>query len=209
MNNLHDHVYSEVVLRFVNFGKDYTDLLSVPLPEERRDFISRLLEIMPAMYSAIMEIPVTSPVFEEGNEKFVSEEEWSGVYQKMAALLGSQNEYVDIPEEDEYDRLEVISRDLSEDLSDIYQDIKDFLELYRNGNEEIMNDALWECRMNCERYWGEKALRASRILHKIYVRDPDELEQMDREWKKKYSTKQIKTDEWFISRRQKDYGENE
>src|SRR5665811_1865626 len=32
----------------------------------------------------------------------------------------------------------------------IYQDLKDFVLLYKAGTDEVMNDAVWECRMNFE-----------------------------------------------------------
>ena len=206
MGQLHDLVYSDEVLNFVKQAGQFTGLLSADTDTDRKSFVSALLMILPAMYSAFLRIPVTEPVYEGGNEKFVSEEEWSFVYRKVLSIMGSQNEYLDIPDEEEYDRMELISRKISEDLSDIYQDIRDFTELYRNGTDEVMNDALWECRMNFETYWGKKILRVAAALHEVMFRDEDTLGRMDREWEEQQGGKEIDTDEWFISRRQKDLG---
>ncbi len=99
--------------------------------------------------------------------------------------------------------MEIISRELSDDLADIYQDVKDFLENFRMGVEEVMNDAIWECRVNFENYWGTKLLRASLNLHKSYTRDVEILEKMDSAFDEKHSGKKINTDEWFLSKRQR------
>ncbi|MCF8380200.1 MAG: DUF5063 domain-containing protein [Bacteroidales bacterium] len=204
MQNIHDFVYSSEVLDFVKTSKDFTDLLEADLPEERRDFTLKVLQILPLLYAKIIALPANEPEFDSGNQKHVTEEEWSGVYQKIYTNLASQNEYLDIPEDTEYDRLEIISRELSEDLSDIYQDIKDFLENFRVGNKEVMNEALWECMVNFENYWGTKLLRASLNLHKSYTRDVEILEKMDSVFHQKHGGRDIDTDDWFISKRQQE-----
>ncbi|MFW5645481.1 MAG: DUF5063 domain-containing protein [Bacteroidota bacterium] len=198
---LHDYVYSTEVLEFVKKCKYFTDLVDSALPEERKELVIELLKILPGLYSDMIGLPVREPVLDAGNEKIVTEEKWSEVFQKLAANLGSQNEYIDIPEEEEFDRLDVISRELSEDIADIYQDLKDFIEIFRLGTEEVMNDVLWECRINFENYWGTKLLRASLHLHKIMIRDEDVLEKMDREYEEK-SSRKIRADEWHLTKRQ-------
>lgn len=207
MENLHTFVYSSEVLEFVKKCKSFTDLLEGEMPENRKDFIISLLQVLPGLYSSMISLPPNEPVFDDENEKFVTEEKWSEIFQKVAYTLGSQNEYLDVPEDNEYDRLEVISRELSEDFSDIYQDLKDFTEAFRIGTDEVMNDVLWECRVNFENYWGKKLLRASLNLHKIMIRDEEILEKMDREFEEKSGGREYRADDWFITKRQKETGE--
>ncbi len=206
MDNLHEKVYSDEILHFVNLCNQFSNLLSPGDIPERADFTNQLLRIIPQMYSALLEIDVGEAIFEEENEKFVSEEEWSSIYQHVSVIMGSQNEYLDIPADKDYDQGELITRAISEDLADVYQDIRNFLELYRNGTEEMMNDALWECRMNFETYWGEKILRASLALHRVMVKTEDEIGQRDHEWGERESKRQHNTGDWIISKRQKDFG---
>ncbi|MCK4922188.1 MAG: DUF5063 domain-containing protein [Bacteroidales bacterium] len=204
MENIHDFVYSPEVLDFVKVSKDFVDLLESDLPEERKVFTQRILQILPDLYAKMISLPPNEPEDDSGNQKHVTEEEWSSVYQKIYGNLASQNEYLDIPEDTEYDRLEIISRELSEDLSDIFQDIKDFLENFRVGNEDVMNNAIWDCMVNFENYWGTKLLRASLNLHKSYTRDVEILEKMDSVFMEKHGGKEIDTNEWFISKRQQE-----
>jgi len=204
MESIHDYVYQPGVLDFVKLSKNFTSLVSSSFEGTRKEFVRKLLILMPAMYANFQKLSLNEPIFEGENEKFVGEEDWSSVFQNVAGNLGSQNEYLDVPEDEEYDRLELISRSLSEDIADVYQDIRDFLELYRNGNEEIMNDAIWECRMNMQNYWGKKLLRASVNLHRILYTEDEILEEKDREWEEKHVNREFNTDEWFISRKQKE-----
>lgn len=203
-----NYIYSEEVLNFVRNCKKFTDMLEREDADRRKESILELLGILPALYSSMIRLRPESPVYTMPAEKFVTEEKWASVYRYVAGIMGSQNEYLDLPGDDEYDRLDIISRELSEDLADIYQDVKDFTEVFRYGSEEIMSEALWECRSAFENYWGEKSLRASLNLHKILMRDEETLEKMDREFEEKPGGREIRTDEWFISKRQNEAGED-
>lgn len=208
MKNIHDLVYSGEVLEFVQQCKSFTDIMEEEITGDRSEFIIRLLKILPAIYSGMMSIPPNEPVFDAENEKAVTEEDWSKVYQKVAVIMSSQNEYLDLPDDDEFDQMDVISRELSEDLADTYQDLKDFIEVFKIGTEEVMNDVLWDCRVNFENYWGEKLLRASLNLHKIMMKDDEILEKMDREYEEKSGHREYRTDEWFITKRQNETGKD-
>lgn len=63
-----------------------------------------------------------------------------------------------------------------------------------------MNDAVWECRMNFETLWGEKLLNTIRSIHNFLYSGKeieDKIENTDK-------NEERDTDEWFISKRQKD-----
>jgi hypothetical protein len=89
-------------------------------------------------------------------------------------------------------------------MTDIYQDLKNFLLLYQTGTREVMNDAVWECRLNFESFWGQKLTNSLRAIHKfIYsgeeIRKVEPNEDMNGE---------RDTSGWFIERRQKDLRSN-
>ena len=74
---------------------------------------------------------------------------------------------------------EAIEASVSENITDIYQDLKDFILCYRIGNLEVMNDALWECRNNFEQYWGQRLVNGLRAIHSLVygISDLDEKEE--------------------------------
>jgi hypothetical protein len=136
----------------------------------------------------------------------VSEQDWSEIYRKIAACMEGNNDFLDIPADNEFDRSELITRKVSEDMSDIYQDLRDFLEIYRNSPEDVMNDALWECQNNFLSFWGAKILRVSSALHKIYI---GEVKINENTTAKDTQATEIDTRNWFISKRQQEYGEDD
>ena len=60
---------------------------------------------------------------------------------------------------------------ISEDLSDIYQDLKDMIENLQSAELQIMNDALFNCKENFIEFWGQKLLNSLRALHNILYSD--------------------------------------
>jgi len=199
-------LYSEEVLEFVRLSKEYCTLLETEMVLSQSEFIRFSLYSLPSIYSAMIRIPQIEPVFDEGSEKFVSEQNWSEVYRKIAECMEGNNDFLDIPGESEFDRSDLITRKVSEDMADLYQDLRDFLEIYRNAPEDVMNDALWECQNNFMSFWGSKSLRISAALHKIYI---GEIKADEKIIGKDSESTKIDTRNWFISKRQQEYGADE
>lgn len=190
----------------MRLSKEYCTLLETEMVLSQSEFIRFSLYSLPSIYSAMIRIPQIEPVFDEGSEKFVSEQNWSEVYRKIAECMEGNNDFLDIPGESEFDRSDLITRKVSEDMADLYQDLRDFLEIYRNAPEDVMNDALWECQNNFMSFWGSKSLRISAALHKIYI---GEIKADEKIIGKDSESTKIDTRNWFISKRQQEYGDDE
>ena len=91
---------------------------------------------------------------------------------------------------------------ISENMADIYQDIKDFLLLYQTGTAEVMNDAVWECRMNFENFWGQKLVNSMRAIHR-FLYSGEEIGKVENDIEDRDEDRN--TSDWFITRRQKDF----
>lgn len=195
-------LYSGGALEFVRLSQEYCAMLEKDGDLSQDLFIRFSLYSLPAIYSSMVGIPQLEPVFDEGSEKFVSEQAWSEVYRKISTCMEGANDFLDIPSESEFDRTEIITRKISEDMADIYQDLRDFLEIYKNAPEDVMNDALWECQNNFMSFWGSKALRVSSALHKIYIGD---VKSDEKTTGKDSQATAIDTGNWFISKRQQEY----
>jgi hypothetical protein len=205
MDDQNKILYSEEVLEFVRLSQEYCSMLETPLGLGQNQFIRFSIYSLPAIYSAMIRMPQLESVFEEGSEKFVNEQDWSEIYRKIDICMGGNTDFLDIPAESEFDRSELVTRKVSEDMADIYQDLRDFLEVFRNAPEDVMNDALWECQNNFMSFWGSKVLRVTSALHKIYT---GEVKSDENTSDKDTKAAEIDTRNWFISKRQQEYGED-
>ena len=60
-----------------------------------------------------------------------------------------------------------VSSFVSEDIADIYQDIRNFVSVYQLGLEETMINALKVISENFRLYWGQKLVNVLRPLHTL------------------------------------------
>jgi hypothetical protein len=82
-------------------------------------------------------------------------------------LLENKDEYTEILDPNHTTNQNIFQASLSEDLTDIYQDLYDFVQWHSIGTFESLNDSLIECLNNFEKYWGIKLLNALRAIHVI------------------------------------------
>jgi hypothetical protein len=100
-------------------------------------------------------------------EQFVTEQEYEDIRLHIAQLLGSDDTYLEVFMEDMRYSDEPITAFISENIADIYQEMKDLACNYQTQNENVMNDALVCCLEAFEQHWGQKLLNVLRPLHAL------------------------------------------
>jgi hypothetical protein len=95
---------------------------------------------------------------------------------QIAGLLGNYDSYLDTFHSDMQYSDTPIAAFISENLADVYQDIGNFISLFRQGNEEVMREAIILCRTNFCEYWGQQLLNALKALHALRYNEEDCIE---------------------------------
>ncbi|NOU19578.1 MAG: DUF5063 domain-containing protein [Bacteroidales bacterium] len=193
-------VYSRNVVEFATVAREYCAFLENVKTHSRKSFISASQKLLPLLYYKTSILPETEPIFDEGNEKFVTEDFYFDVQNNLKQLLGPHDDFLEIydPRADEGEGLYTAS--ISEYLTDVWQDLKNFTMLYQVGKAEVMNDALWECRSNFQEYWGIRLANTIRAMHILLFSGID----LEQEIETDDETKEPDTSNWFITKRQND-----
>jgi hypothetical protein len=199
-------VYSGPVIEFVAVANETCVFMEQASGFSKKDFIDKTRKILPLVYYKAGLLPETRPFFEEGTEKFVAEAEWQKVHDAILQKLGQHNDYAQIPVSGNNETEEYTGGSIAEDMADIYQDLKDFLMVYRMGTIELMNDAIYECVQHFEQYWGQKLLDSLRNLH-ILIYGNEDLS--DEAGEKNEDNNETDTRDWIFSQRQKLWNEDE
>ncbi|MBS3770615.1 MAG: DUF5063 domain-containing protein, partial [Bacteroidales bacterium] len=197
-------LHNEQVTEFVTRAAEYCTFVENTGNFSKRDFIRKALSLLSEIYTRMMQMPPLENATDAVNEKYVTENDWNTIYQKVSTKLGYHNDYLDIFDPVTKEEEEVSVASLGDNFADIYQDMKDFITLYSMGNEEVMTDALWECQMNFEEYWGHKVLNALRILHRIYFGGED-LEEESEEQGEEQDSEEQERDNWLFKKKQEQY----
>ncbi len=193
-------VYSRNVVEFATVAREYCAFLENVKTHNRKTFISASQKLLPLLYYKTSILPETEPIFDEGNEKFVTEDFYFDVQNNLKQLLGPHDDFLEIydPRADEGEGLYTAS--ISEYLTDVWQDLKNFTMLYQLDKAEVMNDALWECRSNFQEYWGIRLANTIRAMHILLYTGID----LEQESETNDEAKEPDTSNWFITKRQND-----
>jgi len=201
MDTNSDPVYSRNVVEFVAVANEFCKYTEHASELKGDELLKILQRILPLMYLKASLLPQLNPFFEDGNEKFVTESDWNSIDDTLKEKFGTANDYLEVFDEKINESEGPVVSSISENMADIYQDLKDFLLLYQTGTGEVMNDAVWECRMNFENFWGQKLVNSMRAIHR-FIYSGEEIGKVEND--KDENDKTRNTSDWFITRRQKD-----
>lgn len=177
-------VYSRNVVEFATVAKEFCTFLEGCDQLTTKTFVATTSKLLPLLYYKATLLPKTEPIYDEGNEQFVSELDYRMVESKIEDLLGQHNDFLEIYDKraDENDGQFTIS--IAEYSADIYQDLKNFTMRYHVGNTDVMNDAIWECTENFGEFWGIRLVNLIRAFHILEFGNVD-LESVERAKDKK------------------------
>lgn len=201
MDTSSEPVYSRNVIEFVAIANEFCKYAEHASELKGDELLKILQRILPYLYLKASLLPQLEPFFEDGNEKFVTESDWNVINDILKEKFGSANDYLEVFDEKINDTDRPLVSSISENIADIYQDMKDFLLLYQTGTGEVMNDAVWECRMNFENFWGQKLVNSMRAIHR-FIYSGEEITAVEKESDE--NDEDRNTSDWFITRRQKD-----
>jgi len=204
MENSSEPVYSRNVIEFVAVANEFCKYAEHAGELKGDELLKILQRILPLMYLKASLLPQLDPFFEDGNEKFITENDWLRIHENLRDKFGTADDYREVFDEKAKETEDAVVSSISENMADIYQDIKDFLLLYQTGTTEVMNDAIWECRLNFENFWGQKLVNSMRAIHS-FIYSGEEIGKIEED---DISDDERNTSGWFISRRQKDFRNN-
>lgn len=174
-------VYSKNVIEFVTVANEYCSFVETVDHFTRKDFLSRIQKLFPLLYLKASLLPEADPEMEdEVSEKFVSEDDYNFILNKLVAKFGEFDAYQEIYDSSLQYSYIPVEGSIGENITDIYQDLKDFILNYRIGTVEVMNDALKECRNNYEQYWGQRLVNGLRAIHYLLYSNAN-LDEEDKE----------------------------
>lgn len=167
MEDNRDIVFMRDTVEFVTVAAEFCNYLERAGELNRKEFVETLLKILPLLYLKAQMLPNDERIGEEELEDFVSEDSYEVLRITISDLLASQDTYLDVfVEEMKYSDTPV-TKNISEDLADIYQDVKNFVYLFQVGINETMHNAIIDCKENFRNYWGQRLVNTQRALHEI------------------------------------------
>ena len=166
MEKENNPIYERNTLEFVTVALEFCTFVETAGQNGLFDFIDKGIKLLPLLYLKATLLPEAEVDDEDDEpELTVTEDMYEAVRTRIAALLGEKDSYLETFHPDMQYSDTPIAAFISENLADVYQDTGNFVSLFRQGNEEVMLQAIALCRANFQEFWGQKRTRNDDTIH--------------------------------------------
>lgn len=173
MEKENNPIYERNTLEFVTVALEYCTFVETAGQNGLFDFVDKAIKLLPLLYLKATLLPDTESDEDEEPELTVTEDMYESVRARIAGLLGEKDSYLETFHPDMQYSDTPIAAFVSENLADVYQDVGNFVSLFRQGNEEVMLQAITLCRTNFREFWGQQLLNALKALHAARYSDDE------------------------------------
>ena len=165
--------FDKNTVEFVTVAAEYCAYLEQIFDKEPEVVLDVLCKLLPLVYLKAAMLPGEEP---EGLylEECVTEADYEEIRTLLAQKLGENDDYLEVFVEDMKYSDTPVRKCISEDLADIYQALRNFVQSYRSGLDEVMTEAVAVCSEGFRTYWGQTLTNTMRAVHSVrYSSDRD------------------------------------
>lgn len=156
-------------LTFIALCNEYNETLFKAPQMEKEDFVRQMLRLLPRIYMSASDIKPS--LFEEPSdciESRMDESLYDSMRNPIATLLGEDDTYLEVFQEDMKYSDTPIGASISEGLADIMQVTYNLVETVRDLPTEMISSALIEVREDFNGYWSQTLCNVMRPLNQLY-----------------------------------------
>ena len=165
--------FDKNTVEFVTVAAEYCAYLEQIFDKEPEVVLDVLCKLLPLVYLKAAMLPGEEP---EGLylAECVTEADYEEIRTLLAQKLGENDDYLEVFVEDMKYSDTPVRKCISEDLADIYQALRNFVQSYRSGLDEVMTEAVAVCAEGFRTYWGQTLTNTLRAVHSVrYGSDRD------------------------------------
>lgn len=159
-----DPVYSKDVIEFLTVANEYCLFTEKTEQYTKEDIILYYVKICPLLYIKGILLPQLEGNESEITERYVTEENWEIIFNTLRRKMGDDDLFWDIDHDHTNDKT-IRKLSISEHITDVYQDLKDFIMLYQKNTHAAKMNAVAECNRLFGTNWGNKIIRIQKTAH--------------------------------------------
>lgn len=197
---LNSIAYSKNVIELITVANEFCSFLERSEDFESDVFLSRLQKILPLLYLKASLLPGFEFEPEDDLEKFVTEVDYNQIQENVRMHTGGGDDYQEVFLSGMQFSESALTASISENIADIYQEMKDLIMSFRTMNDEVMEQAIWECRNNFSTLWGQTLVNCLRAVHALVYSEKPEEEQKPSKKDKKHTNKKDRNPDWLNDR---------
>lgn len=157
---------------FIGLCKEYCETLeSVSQMESPEELTGAMVHLLPRLYITATDLKVDDMFVEDAYvDNALEEDYYDSVRRSIETLLGGDDVYLEVFEEDMKYSDTPVSASIAEGLCDIFQVLYNFMAAIRGGDvtDDIMAGALASVRDDFHSYWSGKLCNVLRAVNKLH-----------------------------------------
>lgn len=157
-------------LAFLALANEYCSAMESARETERADFLAAMLRLLPRLYIAASDLrrDDTEAMADAYVNSALDEDYYEAVRRRVAALLGEDDAYLEVFEEDMKYSDTPIGASISEGLADLFQVFYNIVQTARDATPEFISEMIPGLREDFAGYWSQTLCNVLRAINKIY-----------------------------------------
>ena len=153
-------------LAFIALSNEYCEAIETASAADREEFVNSMLRLLPRLYISATDIRPDDDDMAYIDDA-LDEEAYNAARRNIEMLLGEDDSYLEVFEEDMKYSDSPIAASISEGLCDIFQVLFNFLEAVKDSTEEVIGSALTIVSEDFRHYWSRPLCNVLRALNHI------------------------------------------
>lgn len=156
-------------LAFIALCNEYCMAIENARESSHDEFIAEMLRLLPHIYISATDLRVT-PITDEEDaylENALEEDYYESVRRNIETLMGADDLYLEVFEEDMKYSDTPIAASISESLADLFQVLYNFVETIKNSPQTMIDVALVAIKDDFASYWSQILCNVLRPLNQL------------------------------------------
>ncbi|MCM1223883.1 MAG: DUF5063 domain-containing protein [Lachnospiraceae bacterium] len=162
-----DSTLSNNQLAFLGLSNEYCHAVETASETDRDDFVATMLRLLPRIYISATDLPSAFAETDGFLPQSLEEDYYDAVRRGMEMLLGEDDTYLEVFEEDMKYSDTPIAASISEGLADIFQVLYNLTAYAKEAPIEEIPAALESAKEDFEAYWSKSLCNVQRALNGI------------------------------------------
>lgn len=131
------------------------------------EFFEKMLNLFPKIYLRALSLPQIEVMYSADEEQLIGDREIRKIGILLKTICASRDSYPTVGLNPSGRQYMIVRKSLSESLSDLYLELKNFSLWYKQGTLESMNDSIKICADHFSASWGIHLVEILRVLHEF------------------------------------------
>ena len=157
-------------LAFIARANEYCSAAEHARETDRQEFIATMVRLLPRLYITASDLKPDGVAIEEDAylEQTLDEDYYESIRRKIEYLMGPDDTYLEVFEEDMKYSDTPIAASIAEGLADIFQVLYNFVEMIRDTPPSVTEGAIIAVREDFDSYWSRILCNVMRPLNAIF-----------------------------------------